>query len=97
VDDLVEGKNSMLYAVTLERCSDDQRDYLTTTYGTEMSKEDERTIKSIMRDTGAVEYCTDTFDELITSSRSALHAACLKKEGKKMLQDVLERVTTLLE
>jgi hypothetical protein len=50
-----------------------------------------------MRDTGAVRYCTDTFDELITSSRSALDAARLKKEGKKMLQDVLERVTTLLE
>ncbi|MDD5177681.1 MAG: polyprenyl synthetase family protein [Candidatus Nanoarchaeia archaeon] len=94
--DAKEGKKTLLITKTLELCSKEEKEFIFKNWGTkEISSKDLETIKKIIKNSGAFEYCQKKVNELIEKGKSSIKNIELRQEGKTYLLEMADYIKNL--
>jgi geranylgeranyl diphosphate synthase type I len=93
LDDLREGKRTVLFAHAMQRATPEQRAYLRTWHGfPELAEEQADGLRQILIDTGALAQVEDMIDERVGQATKALEAAPLTGEARDALTLLADRL-----
>lgn len=89
--DLQEGKKTLLVMVALEKCNDEEKEFLELVLGKEdITELDILKAKTIIEETGALKYSQDKALELIETSKQALGKLDIDENTKEFFEGVAE-------
>jgi geranylgeranyl diphosphate synthase type I len=93
LDDLREGKHTVLIAYAVRRASPAQREHLRRWHGNpELSEERAAELRGILRDTGAVAEVEEMIEQRVREAMTALTEAPIKPEAVEALSVLADRL-----
>lgn len=83
--DIREGKRTLLIIKALEKANKQQREFISNCLGKNITKQDMEKIRTIVKQTGSLEYSQKLAKQFINKAKSMLSKANFRKEGKDFL------------
>lgn len=94
--DVKEGKKTLLIVKALELCDSEKRKFILEHYGKkDVSEQDIKKIREIIKNSGALDYCKKRLNELIEKGKKKIVNNGFREEGKNLFLELADYIKNL--